>query len=198
MSALLWPVVGYLLGSLAFAVWLPRCVAGVDIREGGSGHAGATNTMRHLGWGWAVAVFALDAAKGFVAVALARQAQAPLWAIALAGAAAVAGHIWPLFAGFRGGMGNATTLGVLLAADGWAALVAIGWLILWVLVWRHAARGTLAAALTAGFVFWALGMDPLPQALAWAVGPVLALRFAQDWHRRYRELWLDRDPQREG
>ena len=190
------PLVGYLIGSLAFAVWLPLWARGIDIRQGGSGHAGATNTMRHLGWAWGVLVFVLDAAKGFAAVALAQALGAPSWIVALTGAAAVAGHNWPLFAGFRGGMGNATTFGALLAADGFAALVAVGWLILWVLLMRHAARGNVMAALTGWLVFWALGLTGLPLALVLAVGTVLAVRFAQDWHRSYRELWLDR-PEKE-
>ncbi len=192
------PVLGYLIGSLAFAVWIPRWVAGIDIRQGGSGHAGTTNTIRHLGWGWGVVVFVLDVGKGWLAVQIAQMLGAPVWAIALTGAAAVAGHNWPLFAGFRGGMGNATTFGALLAVDGFAALVALGWLILWVLLVRHTARGNLLAAVTAGGVFWLLGLTGAPLALILAVGPVLAVRFASDWHRRYRELWLDRPPREEG
>lgn len=186
------PALGYLVGSLSFAVWLPRWVAGIDIRRGGSGHAGTTNTIRHLGWGWGVAVFVLDAGKGWLAVSLAQRLGAPMVVVALTGAAAVAGHNWPLFAGFRGGMGNATTFGALLAVDWFAALSAVGWLILWVLLLRHTARGNLVAALTAGGLFWLLGLTGLPLALVLAVGPVLAVRFATDWNRHYRELWLDR------
>ena len=188
----IFPVVGYLLGSLAFAVWLPRCVAGIDVRHGGSGHAGATNTLRHLGWGWGVAVFVLDALKGYVAVALAQEAGADAFVLALTAAAAVAGHIWPVFAGFRGGMGNATTFGALLAVSPLGALLAVGWLIAWVLALRHTARANALAAATGWALFWALGLTGAPLALAVALGPVLALRFAQDWRRQYRELWLDR------
>ncbi len=186
------PLAGYLLGSLAFAVWVPRCVAGVDVRAGGSGHAGATNTMRHVGWGWGVLVFALDALKGYTAVALALDAGAPVVIVALTGAAAVAGHVWPLFAGFRGGMGNATTFGALLASHWLAALLAVGWLIAWVLLLHHTARGNALAAATAWALFWALGLTGLPLALVAAIGPIVAFRFAQDWRREYRELWLDR------
>ena len=188
----IFPVVGYLLGSLAFAVWLPRCVAGIDVRHGGSGHAGATNTMRHLGWGWGVAVFVLDALKGYVAVALAQEAGAGAFVLALTAAAAVAGHICPVFADFRGGMGNATTFGALLAVSPLAALLAVGWLIIWLLVLHHSARATVIAALTVWALFWALGLTGAPLAVATGVAPFLIFRFAQNWRRQYRELWLDR------
>jgi len=189
---LLFPLIGYLLGSLPWAVWLVRWRTGEDIRAFGSGHAGTTNVYRRLGPWWALAVLLLDVGKGFAAVAWARHGGAPPAVVGLTGAAAVAGHNWPLWARFRGGMGNATTLGALLAASPLAALVALGWLVLWVLVWHHAARGTLVAALTAGALFSALPLPADARALAWAIGPVLGVRFAQDWHRRYRELWLDR------
>ncbi len=188
------PVLGYLLGSLAFAVWVPRWVGGVDIREHGSGHAGTTNTIRKLGWGWGGLVFLLDVLKGYAAVALPLVWGAPLFIVALSGGAAVAGHIWPLFAGFRGGMGNATTFGALLASHWLAALLALGWLIAWVLLLRHTARGNTVAAATAWALFWALGFTGLPLTLALVIGPIVAFRFAQDWQRQYRELWLDRQP----
>ncbi len=188
----LFPLGGYLLGSLAFAVWLPRCVAGVDIRRGGSGHAGATNTMRHIGWKWGVVVFVLDVLKGYTAVGLAQAAGASTLIVALTAAAVVAGHIWPLFAGFRGGMGNAPTFGALLAVGWLPALVAVGWLIAWVLLLRHTARGNAIAAFTGWLLFWALGFTGAPLAVAIALAPVVTFRFARDWRRKYRELWLDR------
>ena len=186
------PVAGYLIGSLAFAVWIPRWTQGIDVRTRGSGHAGTTNTIRHAGWGWGALVFVLDALKGYAAVMLALAAGAPMLIVALTGAAAVAGHIWPVFAGFRGGMGNATTFGALLASHWLAALLAVGWLIAWVLLLRHTARGNTLAAATAWALFWALGFTGLPLALAIAIGPIVAFRFTQDWRREYRELWLDR------
>jgi len=188
----LFPLGGYLLGSLAFAVWLPRCVAGVDIRSGGARHAGATNTMRHIGWKWGLVVFALDVLKGYTAVALAQAFDVSTLGIALTAAAVVAGHIWPLFAGFRGGMGNAPTFGALLAVSPLGALLAVGWLIAWVLLLRHTARANAIAAATAWALFWAVGLKGAPLAAAIALGPVVTFRFAHDWRRQYRELWLDR------
>lgn len=195
MTVLRWvflPVVGYLIGSLAFAVWLPLLLRGVDIREGGSGHAGTTNAIRQVGWGIGVLVFLLDVGKGWLAVTLAQRLDAPLPWLALTGALAVVGHNWPLFARFRGGMGNATAFGALLAVSPLAALIALGWVIFWTLVLHHAARGTLLAAATAWLLLWALRLGPQPLALALAIGPILVVRFASDWNRRYRELWLDR------
>ncbi len=192
---LLAPWLGYLLGSLPWAVWLVRGLTGEDVRAFGSGHAGATNVFRRLGLGWALVVLALDAGKGFAAVALARHLAAPPALLALTAAAAVAGHNWPWFAHFRGGMGNAVTLGALLAVGWEPALAGVGWLALWALVWRHAARGTLTAAATGWLWFWALGLPPAALAVALGAGPVLVVRFAADWSRRYREFWLDRPPQ---
>ena len=189
---LLAPWLGYLLGSLPWAVWLVRGLTGEDVRAFGSGHAGATNVFRRLGLGWALLVLALDAGKGFAAVALARHLAAPPALLGLTAAAAVAGHNWPWFAHFRGGMGNAVTLGALLAVGWEPALAGVGWLALWALVWRHAARGTLTAAATGWLLFWALGFPAEALAVALGVGPVLAVRFAADWSRRYREFWLDR------
>ncbi len=190
----LMPLVGYALGSLPWAVWVTRAVRGEDIRAFGSGHAGTTNVFRRLGLGWALVVLVLDVGKGFAAVAWAQRLGLSPAMVGLTAAAVVAGHNWPLWAGFRGGMGNAPTLGALLAVSPLAALVATGWLVLWVLVWHHAARGTVTAAVTGWALFWALGWCGAPLAVALAVGPVLAVRFWRDWHRRYRELWLDRPP----
>ena len=114
--------IGYLCGSLAWGLWLGRAVRGVDVRTLGSGNMGATNVYRSLGPGIGIATLVLDMAKGALPVWLlpgsALAAQFPggaEWCRIAVGLAAIAGHMWPVFARFRGGKGVATAAGVLLA-----------------------------------------------------------------------------------
>jgi glycerol-3-phosphate acyltransferase PlsY len=109
------PILGYFLGSIPSAYIAGRLLNGVDIRQVGNGNVGAANAFRQLGAKVGIAVFAIDAAKGGLATIVAQAVGvSQLWVL-LAGAAAVVGHNWPLFLGFRGGRGEATTIGVLLA-----------------------------------------------------------------------------------
>jgi glycerol-3-phosphate acyltransferase PlsY len=186
-------LLGYLLGSLPFALWITRLVKGIDVRDGGSGHVTTTNTIRQAGWIPGAAVFALDFGKGFLAIWLAQRAGLSGWSLGLTGALAVAGHCWTIFAQFRGGMGLAVMAGVVTAVSPLAFLLAFATLLFFVLIIRHAARGSLIAALVAPFVLWFAG---LRGDVIWimALGAfVLAVRFTIDWNRKYRELWLDRE-----
>ncbi|GAF65310.1 glycerol-3-phosphate 1-O-acyltransferase PlsY [Alkalihalobacillus trypoxylicola] len=108
-------IIGYLLGSISFSYLIAKKIKKVDIRQHGSGNAGATNTLRVLGVGPAVAVLILDILKGIIAVIIA-SLLAPNdlgWYPAMAGLAAILGHNWPIFFRFKGGKGVATTIGVL-------------------------------------------------------------------------------------
>lgn len=107
-------VAAYLVGSLSPSVMLGRLVRGVDVRQHGSGNAGATNAFRVLGVKLGIAVLLLDVLKGFAPVAVARLLVGPS-EIVLVGLAAMAGHNWSLFLRGRGGKGVATGAGVLLA-----------------------------------------------------------------------------------
>ncbi|CAM3571390.1 glycerol-3-phosphate 1-O-acyltransferase PlsY [Marinicrinis lubricantis] len=109
-----WPViVGYLLGAISFSFLIGKWYKGIDIRKHGSGNAGATNTLRVLGKGPAIAVLALDILKGVAAVLISFWiAPDESWSHALTGLAVIAGHNWPVYFGFRGGKGIATTIGV--------------------------------------------------------------------------------------
>mgnify|MGYP002632532705 CR=1 FL=1 len=112
---------GYLLASFSTAVVVSRLVYGADVRTHGSGNAGATNMLRAFGWKPAVLVLVVDVVKGFLPTLLAARLQfveMPLFEDALpliAGAAAIIGHCYPIFAGFRGGKGVATAAGMFLA-----------------------------------------------------------------------------------
>jgi acyl phosphate:glycerol-3-phosphate acyltransferase len=116
---------GYLRGSVPFGFLVARAVRGVDVRAAGSGTTGATNVARLVGVGPGLLVLALDAGKGALAVLLARtlMPEAPT-VQALAGLASVAGHVAPVWLGFRGGKGVATALGVLAVLVPFAALAA--------------------------------------------------------------------------
>ena len=115
-------ILAYLLGSIPTAVWTGKWLHNTDVREHGSGNAGATNVIRVLGWKTGIPVLLIDLAKGWLATMLpyflnaAEPGSATLTNIQIAaGMIAITGHIFPLFAGFRGGKGVATMFGVLLA-----------------------------------------------------------------------------------
>ena len=105
---ILFPILGYLLGSLPFSIWVTRYVKNVDVRDAGSGHATTTNTIRQAGFGWGALVLILDIAKGFIPTYLAVSQNAPTYIVALTAAFAVLGHCYPVFAQCRGGNGCAT------------------------------------------------------------------------------------------
>lgn len=145
----------YLLGSIPSSVWLGRAIKGVDLREHGSGNAGATNAFRVLGKPIGSLVLVLDMLKGFLAVNLTQMQSVidpgsehfMMLKIGF-GLLAVVGHIFPVFAGFRGGKGVATITGVALAIHPLAALGAMGIYLLVFLVTRISALGSLLAVLT--------------------------------------------------
>jgi len=193
LSTPLYWLFGYLLGSIPSALWITRLVKGVDVRDAGSGHVTTTNTIRQAGWVAGVFVFALDFGKGFLAVWLAHRAGLSGWSLALTGSLAVAGHCWPIFAQFRGGMGLATMGGGLMAISPLAFLLALATLILLVLVVRHSARASLFAGLLVPIVLFLLGQRGDALWLAALSGLVISIRFTVDWNRKYRELWLDRE-----
>ncbi len=117
---------GYLLGSISASYIAGKLSSGVDIRDHGSGNAGATNTLRVLGWRLAVLVALADVFKGVLAVSFANLVTGGASAaLALAALAAVVGHNWPIFLGFRGGKGIATAIGVLLTLTPGAALYSL-------------------------------------------------------------------------
>ncbi len=183
---------GYLSGSLSFAVWITRLFKGVDVRDMGSGHATATNTIRQAGFAPGVLVFVLDVAKGFIPTWLAIRFAPAAWIIPLTAAVAVGGHCWPVFSGFRGGMGLATAGGAMMAAAPVAIFIGSGLLIALTLLIRHSARASVLTGILVTPVLWLVGLRGQVIWIAIAVGLLIALRFLIDWNRQYRELWLDR------
>lgn len=193
LSLVLVLVAGYLLGSVPSGVWVGALVAGRDVRSGGSGHSGATNTWRQAGLPAAVVVAVFDLAKGFAAGWIGQRLGASVWAPALATAAVVAGHCWPMLAGLRGGIGLAPLAGAMLAIAPLGALVGLGLAIASTLLLRHSARGNVLSGLLFGPVLWLLTGNAMPSLAAGAGGLVIAIRSMTDWRRVYRQLWLDRE-----
>ena len=186
-------ILGYLLGSLPFGLWITRLIKKVDIREGGSGHVTTTNTIRQAGFAPGAVVLLLDITKGFIPTFLAIRAGLPAWSVALTAGLTVVGHCYPVFANFRGGMGLAATGGAMMAANFTAAWIVLAFLILMVLVIRHSARAALFTGLLAPVLLWLLHFRGTELWVMAATGIVIAIRFADDWKRKYNELWLDRE-----
>lgn len=139
-------VVSYLIGSVSFSYWMTRILRGTDIRMHGSGNAGATNMLRVVGKGPALAVFLLDMLKGMAAVGVAWVGSGePVWMMA-AGIAAIVGHNWPIFLGFRGGKGIATTIGVTTLLTFSAALTVGVLAIVTIAVTRYVSLGSILFA----------------------------------------------------
>ena len=196
LLSLLFPLLGYLSGSLPFSVWVTRYAKGVDVRNAGSGHATTTNTIRQAGFGWGALVAILDVAKGFVptylALSVGRDAIPP-YIVPLTAACAVAGRCWPLFAQFRGGMGIAPFGGALLATNWVSAFVGLGLLLALLFTVRHGARASVLTGILIAPLFWLLNFRGIEMWISLACGLVMAYRFLIDWNRKYRELWLDRE-----
>lgn len=202
MFSIFIPILGYLCGSLPFSIWVTRYARNVDVRDAGSGHATTTNTIRQAGFGWGALVLVLDLAKGFLptflAVYVGRDATSysqgiPPYMVALTAALSVAGHCWPAFAQFRGGMGLATFGGALLAVNWIAFFAGLALLIACLLTLRHGARASVLTGILIAPLFWVLNLRGFEFWIAIACGIIIAVRFTIDWNRQYRELWLDRE-----
>ncbi|MNP20306.1 Glycerol-3-phosphate acyltransferase [compost metagenome] len=157
----------YLLGSISFSMVLAKMLKGIDIRQYGSGNAGATNTLRILGKGPAILVLLLDVLKGIGAVWMGKWLGGDVaWIPALCGIAAIIGHNWPLFFNFRGGKGVATTIGVMATISFLPALFAGMIAILSIVITKYVSLGSLIfVALTPVCL---LLMDGYPLSVFWS------------------------------
>jgi len=187
-------LLGFLCGALAWGLWIGRAARGIDVREHGSRNLGATNVYRVLGPGLGVTTLVLDILKGAAPVWIVRAW--PLaagfpggreWAAVAAGLAAVLGHVFTPFAGFRGGKGVATTVGVLLALAPPAFLVFVIVFFLTLAVTRYVSLGS-----TLGAIAFCVAL-PRFTAGGWrspvfALGVVLALVVIVRHRDNYRRL----------
>jgi len=172
IDLLLLAAIGYLLGSISGSLVLGR-LRGIDIRTQGSGNAGGTNALRTVGWPFALGVVLIDLGKGVVAAwllpmsapLLADGIPAPLWLACACGFAAVLGHVWPVYFGFRGGKGAGTAVGAVAVLAPWCIVPLL-------LVWLITLFGTgfvglatILAGLSLVPSMYLLGPSPLPLAL---------------------------------
>jgi glycerol-3-phosphate acyltransferase PlsY len=154
MNELLLIVLAYLIGSFPTSVWVSQYFFDIDIRDYGSGNAGATNTYRVLGPKWGTIVMIVDMLKGMIAVKLAlllpgyadNEIQFTNLQIGL-GLAAVVGHIFPIWAEFRGGKGVATLFGLVLGISPWTALSCVGVFLLVLYLTRFVSLSSILASI---------------------------------------------------
>ena len=141
-------ILGYLLGSLPSGWLAGRWLKNIDIREIGSGSTGATNVLRQVGKGPALVVFLIDVGKGAAAVLIARALGLSDWIQVLAGLTALAGHIWPVWLGFKGGKAVATGLGLFLGLAWPVGLASFGVFLLTLWLFRIVSLSSVLAALS--------------------------------------------------
>ena len=151
-------ILGYFLGSIPAAYIAGHILKGVDIRQIGDTNMGAANVFRQLSPKAGVAVGLVDAGKGALAILIAQAANIPQVAIPITGAAAVIGHNWPIFIGFRGGRGVNTTIGVLLAMITQPMLIVAGPAILALLIKRNVTLACALLFIPLPLVRWWLGI----------------------------------------
>ncbi|KIL41531.1 hypothetical protein SD70_06585 [Gordoniibacillus kamchatkensis] len=142
-------LVSYLIGAINFSFLYGKLVRGIDIREHGSGNAGATNTLRVLGKGPGIMVLVLDVLKGVAAVAVGDWAASPQqgWVPVACGLLAIVGHNWPVYFGFRGGKGVATTIGAMAMLAFVPTLIACAIAVAAIAISRFVSLGSLLIVL---------------------------------------------------
>jgi glycerol-3-phosphate acyltransferase PlsY len=159
MNEMMLVVLAYLIGSIPTSIWVSKAIFGIDIRQFGSGNPGATNTFRVLGSNWGAFVMTVDIGKGLIATSL--YVLMPFYLhnelartnfMILLGTAAVIGHIFPIWADFKGGKGVATILGMTLAIQPIVALICI----LVFLITLFTTRYVSLSSMLAGVVFMLL------------------------------------------
>jgi glycerol-3-phosphate acyltransferase PlsY len=159
MNDMMLVVLAYLIGSIPTSIWVSKAIFGIDIRQFGSGNPGATNTFRVLGSNWGAFVMTVDISKGLIATSL--YVLMPFYLhnelartnfMILLGTAAVIGHIFPIWADFKGGKGVATILGMALAIQPIVALICI----LVFLITLFTTRYVSLSSMLAGVVFMLL------------------------------------------
>jgi glycerol-3-phosphate acyltransferase PlsY len=153
IDALIILVISYVIGSIPTAIIAGKWLKKIDIREHGSGNAGATNVFRTLGWKAGIIVLLIDMFKGFVPVfwiagIFHQNPETLIYFQLLAGISAIAGHIWTVFAGFKGGKGVGTSAGVFLGLAPLALGIALLMFIIIVWLTRYVSLGSILAALT--------------------------------------------------
>lgn len=176
-------VLAYLLGSIPTAVWYGKFFHGVDVRQHGSGNAGATNSLRTFGRKAGIIVLIIDFFKGFLAVKAATFLfpDSNEYLFLLMGISAVIGHLFPVFAQFRGGKGVATALGVIAASFPLTVLMCVAVFLIIVFTTKYVSLGSILSALffpiQIGFNMWDINPYKDPYYLTFASVLFLILVF---------------------
>lgn len=173
ITIILLVLTAYLLGSIPSSVWVGKAFYNLDVREHGSGNAGATNTIRVLGYKAGIPVLLFDVFKGWLAVQLAGWLHVPdispgevIYVKIGCAIAAVTGHIFPVLAGFRGGKGVGTLAGVGLALYPVALLIVLGVFILTLVCTRYVSLSSMAAGISFPFAVWFITGETHPALVA--------------------------------
>ena len=154
-------LLGYFLGSVPTAYIAGHVLRGVDIRQVGDENMGAANAFRQLGAKTGIAVFLVDAGKGVLVILIAQAASLPLVAVLSTGVAVVIGHNWPIFIGFRGGRGEATTIGVLLTLITQPMLILAGPALATLAIKKNVTLASTILFIPLPLVCWLLGVPGL-------------------------------------
>lgn len=182
-------IFAYLAGSIPTAVWYGKIFHGIDVRQHGSGNAGATNSLRTLGKKAGIIVLIVDFLKGFLAVKAASLFSTETDNILplIMGLAVIVGHIFPIFAQFRGGKGVATAMGVLVATFPWAALGCMVIFMIIVFATRYVSLGSILGALAfpiqLTFNLWNDNADKYTIGFSWLIFLILAVMHRQNIQR---------------
>ena len=147
LTSLLLLAIGYLLGAIPSGYLAGRWLKGIDLRDCGSGSTGATNVLRNVGKGPALVVFLIDVGKGALAVLLAKSVGLNDWLQVLTGLAALAGHIWPVWLGWKGGKAVATGLGIFLGLAWPVGLACFGLFMAVISIFRIVSLSSVVAAI---------------------------------------------------
>lgn len=195
MKEILLIVIAYLIGSIPTAIWLSRSYFGIDIRDYGSGNSGATNTFRVLGSRWGSFVMVVDILKGVVATSLyillpyylTDEWDRTNFMVGL-GLAAVVGHIFPVWADFRGGKGVATLFGMILAIQPLVAACCVGVFMLVLYITRFVSLSSILASVAfAVFILFIFNeQEPLYRAFAITVTLTVVLTHQKNISRLLR------------
>jgi glycerol-3-phosphate acyltransferase PlsY len=195
MKELLLILMAYCIGSIPTAIWISKAFFGIDIRDYGSGNSGATNTFRTLGSRWGTAVMIVDVLKGVVATSLyillpyylTSEWDRTNFMVGL-GLAAVLGHIFPIWADFRGGKGVATLFGMIIAIQPLVAICCVGVFLLVLYMTRFVSLSSILASIAfAIFILFIFNeKEPLYRAFAITVAMMVILTHQKNITRLLR------------
>jgi len=176
----------YLLGSIPFSFVVARAFGVKDVREVGSGNVGATNVMRSAGKTAGILAFVLDASKGAAAAVLARQLGGEPWLPPAAAAAAVIGHMYPVWLGFRGGKGVATGAGAFLPLAPLATLIALVAFVATAALSRYVSLGSVLGAAVLALAAFLTGTPDAVWRAATLVGALVVWKHRSNLRRIFR------------